>query len=77
MNNQDRGIRSVSITLTDSAGNQRAAQTTSFGYYRFDDVAAGETVTITAKARRFKFVQSSIVRTTNESVSNADFVSEQ
>jgi hypothetical protein len=72
-----RGIRNVSITLTDSNGNQREAQTTSFGYYRFDDVAAGETVTITAKARRFRFNQSSIVRTTNDSVADADFISEQ
>jgi hypothetical protein len=72
-----RGIRNVSITLTDSTGNQRTATTTSFGYYRFDDVAAGETVTLSAKARRFKFNQSSIVRTTNDSVIDADFVSEQ
>lgn len=76
-NNQGRGIRNVTITLTNSNGNSRTVQTTSFGYYRFDDVAAGETVTITAKARRFKFVQSSIVRTTNESITDADFVSEQ
>jgi uncharacterized repeat protein (TIGR01451 family) len=76
-NNQGRGIRNVLITMTDSTGNERAAQTTAFGYYKFESVAAGETVTVTAKARRFRFVQSSIVRTTNESVSNADFVSEQ
>lgn len=63
--------------MTDSAGNQRSVQTTAFGYYRFGNVIAGETVTITAKARRFRFVQSSIVRTTNESVTDADFISEQ
>lgn len=74
---QGRGIRNVQITLTDANGNERTAQTTAFGYYRFDDVTAGETVTLTAKARRFKFNQSSIVRTTNESISDADFVSEQ
>jgi hypothetical protein len=72
-----RGIRNVTITLTDSAGNQRTVTTTSFGYYRFDDVAAGQTVTITAKARQFRFAQSSIVRTTNDSVTGADFFSEQ
>lgn len=71
-----RGIRSVQITLTDSNGNERTAQTTSFGYYRFDDVEAGKIITLTAKARRFGFNQSSIVRTTNESISDADFVSE-
>jgi hypothetical protein len=75
--NAGRGIKNVLITMTDSAGNQRSVQTTAFGYYRFDNVAAGETVTITAKARRFRFNQSSIVRIANDSVSNADFVSEQ
>jgi hypothetical protein len=76
-NNQGRGIRNVLITMTDANGNERQTQTTAFGYYKFESVAARETVTITAKARRFKFVQSAIIRTTNESVTNADFVSEQ
>ncbi len=76
-NNQGRGIRNVLITMTDSQGRVQTAQTTAFGYYKFESVAAGETVTISAKARRFKFVQSSIVRTTNESVTDADFIREQ
>jgi hypothetical protein len=71
-----RGIRNVTMTMTDSAGNQRQAQTTAFGYYRFDDVTAGETITLTVKARQFKFDQPTIVRTTNESIVDADFVSE-
>lgn len=71
-----RGIRNVQITLTDSQGRERTKQTTGFGYYRFDNVEAGETVTLSAKARKFKFAQSSIVRTTNDSVTDADFVSE-
>jgi hypothetical protein len=75
-NDQGRGIRNVTIILTDSNGNQRTAQPTSFGYYNFSNIEAGETVTITAKARRFKFLQSTIVRTTNQSVTDADFVSE-
>ena len=72
-----RGIRNVQITLIDANGNERTAQTTAFGYYRFDDVTAGKTVTLSAKARRYRFNQSSIVRTTNESVTDANFVSEQ
>lgn len=72
-----RGIRNVVITMIDSNGNERTATSTAFGYYRFDDVSAGETVTLSAKAKRFKFNQSSIVRTTNESITDADFVSEQ
>lgn len=72
-----RGIRNVQITLTDSSGNTKTAISTTFGYYHFDDVAAGETVTLSVKARQFRFAQSTIVRTTNDSISDADFVSEQ
>jgi endonuclease G len=77
INHSGRGIRNVQITLTDSTGNTRTAQTTTFGYYRFNDVAAGETITLSVKARSFRFSQSTIVRTTNESIADANFVSEQ
>ena len=69
-----RGIINVQVTLTDSQGNQRTARTTSFGYYRFENVAAGESVTISAKARRFRFSQPTIVRTANDQISDANFV---
>lgn len=69
-----RGIINVLITLTDSKGNQRTAKTTSFGYYRFENVATGDAVTITAKARRFRFGQPTIVRTTDDQISDANFV---
>lgn len=72
-----RGIRNVQITMTDASGNTKTTQTTAFGYYRFDNIAAGETVTLSAKARRFSFTRSTIVRTTNESIADADFVSGQ
>lgn len=67
----------MTITMIDANGNERATRTNNFGYYRFEAVAAGETVMISAKAKRYGFAQSSIVRTTNESIGDADFVSEQ
>lgn len=69
-----RGVRNVQITLTDGDGNRRTAQTTTFGYYRFDNVGAGETVVLSGRAKRYTFVQSSLVRTITEQVSDADFV---
>jgi hypothetical protein len=72
-----RGIRNVDMTMTDARGNKRYTQTSAFGYYRFENVAAGEIVVITAKAKRFRFNQSSIVRIVNEQISDADFVNEQ
>jgi hypothetical protein len=63
-----RGIRNVQITLIETNGQIKTATTTAFGYYRFDDVMAVETIVLSAKARRFKFNQSTIIRTiTNRS----------
>ncbi|HEX8636925.1 MAG TPA: cohesin domain-containing protein, partial [Pyrinomonadaceae bacterium] len=76
-NASGRGIAQAQITLIDANGRERTTQTTSFGYYRFENIEAGETITITAKARRYKFIQSSITRTVNQSVTDADFVSER
>jgi len=70
-------VTNVQITLTDSNGNKQTATSTNFGYYNFSDVAAGETVTLSAKAKRFKFSQSIIVRTINEQISDANFVAPQ
>ena len=52
-----RGIGGVSITLTDSAGVSRSAFSTTFGFYHFDDVPAGETYIIGISAKRYKFSQ--------------------
>jgi hypothetical protein len=60
--------------MTDSSGAMRTATTSSFGYYRFDDVAAGETYILTAKSRRVAFNQSSRVLNVGEDVQDADFV---
>jgi hypothetical protein len=73
-NNQGRGIGNVLMTMIDSAGNQRQTQTTSFGYYRFESVAAGETITLTAKAKRYRFNLSSIVRTVGDDLSELNFI---
>lgn len=69
-----RGIRNVMIRLTDGEGHTRSAITTAFGYYRFTDVNAGETVVITAKGRRYEFSQPTLVLNVGEDVSGVNFV---
>ena len=49
------GLRNAIITLTDSTGNVRTARTGTFGYYRFDDIEAGQTVVINVTSKRFHF----------------------
>ena len=49
------GLSNVRITLTDGNGQTRVATTSSFGYYRFDEVAAGETYIFTVVHKRYSF----------------------
>jgi len=52
-----RGIRNAVITITDTNGTSRTIRTGDFGYYRFEDVAAGETYIFSISAKRFRFNQ--------------------
>jgi hypothetical protein len=50
-----RGLANATVYLTDSQGNTRLTRTNSFGYYRFDDVAAGQTVIVSVASKRYQF----------------------
>lgn len=69
-----RGIRNVMIIMTDSSGAIRTATTTSFGYYTFADVPAGETYILTARAKRFSFAQPTQVVSVSEETTEINFV---
>ena len=69
-----RGIGNVRLTLQNSGGNTRTAMTSSFGYYRFDDVAAGETYVLTATAKRIRFSQPSQVLNLADSAVDVNFI---
>lgn len=49
------GLTNAQVLLTDQHGIARTAITSSFGYYRFDDVAAGETYVVSVASKRFQF----------------------
>jgi len=76
MTQTGRGIRNVTVTMTDGNGNSRMARSTSFGYYRFETVAAGQTYTFTASGKRFTFSQPSQVRSITGTTNNIDFVAD-
>lgn len=50
-----RGLSNTLVYLVDARGETRVARTSSLGYYRFEDIAAGQTVTITVVSKRFQF----------------------
>ena len=50
-----RGISRGKVTVIDESGNSRAATTNAFGYYRFAELEAGATYTVTVKAKGYRF----------------------
>lgn len=69
-----RGIVNAAISMTDSAGRIRTARTSTFGYYRFNNVNAGETYIFTAKAKRYTFTQPSQVLNITDDSFDINFV---
>jgi len=71
------GVNNVIVTLTDSIGNSRAIRTNSFGFYRFEEVAVGETYVISIASKRFMFNPSSQVLSVNDELTNVDFIAQE
>jgi hypothetical protein len=71
-----RGIRNVRVSITDQNGNVRYALTSSFGYYLFDDIAAGQTVVISIAAKRYVFANPTRILSVQEGLADIDFTAE-
>lgn len=52
-----RGLTNARVVITDSTGNSRTTITSSLGYYRFDDVDAGQMYVISVVSKRYEFQQ--------------------
>ena len=50
-----RGLMNAIVVLTDASGDTRTTRTSAFGYYRFEDVAAGQTCIFSVRSKRYKF----------------------
>jgi hypothetical protein len=71
------GVGNVRIVLTMSGGETRTAISNSFGYYRFDNVAVGETYVLTVYSKRFVFSNPTLVFTLFEAREDVDFIAEE
>ncbi len=49
------GLRNASVILIDAQGIRRTATTSSFGVYQFDNVATGQTYTLSVASKRYRF----------------------
>jgi len=73
---EGRGIRNAILTLTDQYGNVRQARSSSFGYYRFFDVMAGETYVLAIRSKRYTFPQPAIVVSVTDELTDVNFVAD-
>lgn len=65
------GISKAIVTLIDSRGQMRTALSNSFGFYRFDDIAVGETYVFYVSSKRYQFTPR--VLTVNEEITDLNF----
>jgi hypothetical protein len=75
MTSDGSGLRNASVILTGSNGNSRTAVTGSFGYFRFDDVQAGETYVFSVVVKGYRFAPQAV--TVNEELSELNFTVQQ
>jgi hypothetical protein len=66
-----RGLMNAAVYLTDASGTVHSARTSAFGYYRFADISAGQTVTILVVSKRYQFDAQAV--TITEEIENLDF----
>lgn len=70
-----RGVSKALVTFTDANGETRIALTNPFGYFRFDEVQAGETYVFTVRHKQYQFTPQ--VLTVNEELADLNFIAEQ
>lgn len=67
-------VSRVIVTLTDMNGKTRSASTNSFGYFRFDNVEAGQTYVLTAINKKYQFTPPTQVISLQDNLADVDFI---
>lgn len=70
-----RGIGSARLTLTEADGTVHSTATTSRGYFRFEDIPAGQTCVISITARGYTFAEPSRILYLTDDLTELNFVS--
>lgn len=66
------GLSKALVILTDAGGNSRFALTSSFGYYRFDDVGIDETYEVSVERKGYQFTPRTI--SVGGNIADLDFI---
>ncbi len=72
-----RGISRAVISMTNANGEQKIVRTNPFGYYRFNELSAGDTYIFTIKSKQFTFANPTQVIMATENLDDVNFVAEQ
>jgi len=72
MLNNGSGLVNATVYLTDSQGIFRSVRTTSFGYYQFDDVVAGQTYVIAVVSKRYQFAPQ--ILSVSDNITDLNFI---
>ncbi|MGH9948315.1 MAG: carboxypeptidase regulatory-like domain-containing protein [Pyrinomonadaceae bacterium] len=67
-----RGLGKARVNLIDAQGVSRAATTSTFGYYKFENIAVGQTYSINVSSKIYEFMPLQIA--VNDSLADVDFV---
>ena len=67
-------LANAEVVLTDSLGNSRRVRTSSFGFYRFTEIASGQLYVFEVRKKRCQFNPQII--TINEEISELNFTAE-
>ena len=62
------GVARTRVTITDTQGNRRSVMTSTLGYFQVSELQVGETYTVTAASRRYRFAGQSVSITDGNAV---------
>jgi len=71
-----QGIKNAEIQLASSDGRIRTLKTSSFGYYRFDDVESGSSYTLTVRSKQHSFATPTRVVSVSDDIADMDFTAQ-
>lgn len=73
LNAQGGGISNALITITDSNGAIRVVRTNSFGFYRFNEIEAGETYVLSVSHKSYRFANPTQILSVSEAMEDVNF----
>lgn len=71
-----RGIAGAVVTIAGSSGSRMRTISSSLGYYRFDELATGQSYVVGVSAKRYTFTPATLLISLVDEATNVDFVGE-